>query len=607
MASHYIYSNREHKFIIKEWLKGEKILGLKRFKDNLSLEDVDPILDQALKMAKEEIAPTNDDGDNLGAIYRDGKVTVPPSFHKAFQFIQENGWGSSNKDIEGEGMLPHLIFGAVHEYLLSANPALIPYIGLGGGIASVIKAFGSVEQIKRFTPKMFSGVWGGTMCLTEPGGGSDVGDMLSKAYPTEEHGIYSIKGTKCFITGGDHDLTENIIHLVLARIEGAASGTKGLSLFITPKYWIQDDGNLGEKNDVTTVGIEHKLGIKGSSTAVLSFGDEGKCRGYLLGNAPDENGFGEGMAQMFKMINGSRLDTGHSALAVATVAYNNAVAYAKERIQGRAITKPKGPRVRIIEHEDVRRMLLTQKSTLEGMRAMIFKAYYYLDLQTFGEEAPEVEMAKRRMEVITPLIKAYCSDQAWILTAEAIQVHGGYGYTEEFPVARQARDSKIYSIWEGTNFIQSMDLVGRKWRLDKGTVFKEWLMEQVHFVTENKGYPQFTREFAILGKALQAYQELIQTVSQYFTQDIRLVPIYATRILRITAELYCGSLLMEQAVIAQKRLEEVTAEYFDRAFYEGKVQSSRFYVRNLLPDVMATAQIIKEADTSAIDIPEEAF
>ncbi len=607
MASNFIYSNRDHKFIIKEWLDGEKVLGLSRFKEYLGLEDVDQVLDQALKMAKEEVAPTNDDGDKIGAVYDDGKVTVPPSFHKAFHFVQENGWGSSNKDVDGEGILPNLLTGAVHEYLIAANPAFTPYVGLGGGIASVIKAFGSKEHVERFTSNMFSGVWGGTMCLTEPGGGSDVGDMLSKAYPTDDPEIYTVKGTKCFITAGDHDLTENIIHLVLARIEGAAAGTKGLSLFIVPKYWVNEDGSLGERNDVTTVGIEHKLGLKGSATAVLSFGDEGKCRGYLLGSAPDESGIGQGMAQMFKMINGARVDTGHSALAVATIAYNNSVQYAKDRVQGRRITNPKGPRVRIIEHEDIRRMLLGQKATLEAMRAMIFQAYYYLDMQAFGEDPEDVKKAKRRIEVLTPLIKAYCSDQAWLTIAEAIQVYGGYGYTEEYPVARQARDSKIYSIWEGTNFIQSMDLVGRKWRLENGEVFREWLLELAAIVQKNKDNSMFTREFMLLGQALQAYQELVSIVIRYFTQDVRLVPVYSTRILRVTAELYSGCLLMEQALVAQRKLSELPVGHHERPFYEGKVQGARFYVRNMLPDVMATVQIVKEADTSAMDVPEEAF
>lgn len=604
MASKYLYNNRDHKFIIKEWLDGKKILGLKRFQDYLSFEDVDRILDQSLKMSREVIAPTNDDGDKIGAIFADGKVTVPPSFHKAFRFIEDNGWGGSNKDVDGEGTLPAILSEAVREFMIGANPSITPYIGLAGGIGSVIKAFGSAEQTALYTPKMFEGIWGGTMCLTEPGGGSDVGDLTTKAYPTDDPLVYNVKGTKCFITGGDHDLTDNIIHLVLARIEGAALGTKGLSLFIVPKIWVNEDGSHGESNDVATVGIEHKMGLKGSSTAVLAFGEEGKCLGKLLGSAPDEKGFGQGMAQMFKMINGSRMDTGHSALGVATVAYNNAVEYAKERVQGRPITNPKGNRVPIIQHEDVRRMLLTQKATLEGMRAMIFLGYYYLDLTEYGGEPEEVQKAKRAIEVITPLVKAYCSDQAWLMITEAIQVYAGYGFTEEYPLARQARDVKIYSIWEGTNFIQSMDLVGRKWSLDKGSVFKEWLMDIVNFVQANQDNTDFAREFGVLGKALQAYQELMATVHGYFKGDIRLVPLYSTRILRITAELFSAYLLLQQALVAHEKLAQGTT---DQVFYTGKIQTVKFYIHNILPDVMATVQIIQKADTSAIDMPEEAF
>lgn len=604
MASKFMYSNRDHKFIIKEWLDSKKIFGLKRFQDYLNIDDVDGILDQSLKMSRDIVAPTNDDGDTIGATFKEGKVTVPPSFHKAFKFIQENGWGASNSDVEGEGALPEILNEAVREFIIGANPAMSPYVGLCGGIASVIKAFGSPEQIALYTPKMFEGVWEGTMCLTEPGGGSDVGDMTTKAYPTENPLIYKVKGTKCFITGGDHDLTENIIHLVLARADGAAPGTKGLSLFIVPKIWVKEDGTLGEANDVSTVGIEHKLGLKGSSTAVLSFGEEGQCRGILLGNPPNEKGFGQGIAQMFKMINGSRMDTGHSALAVATVAYNNAVHYAKERVQGRPIHNPKGSRVPIIQHEDVRRMLLTQKATLEAMRAMIFQGYYYLDLIEFGDDPADISAAKRSIEVITPLVKAYCSDQGWLMITEAIQVFAGYGFTEEYPVARQARDVKIYSIWEGTNFIQSMDLVGRKWSLDKGSVFKEWMMEMATFVQANQNHKIFAREFEVLGKALLSYQELMGTVLGYFKENIRLVPLYSTRILRITAELYGGCLLMQQALVAEAKLDLGNA---DKDFYAGKVFSAKFYVLNIVPDVASTVRIIKEADTSAIDIPEEAF
>lgn len=604
MASNFLYSSRDHKFIIKEWLAGENILSLDRFKDYLSMDDVDMILDQALKVCKDVVAPTNDDGDRIGATFREGKVTVPSSIHHAFKFIQENGWGSSNKDVHGESALPNILYGAVHEYMIAANPSIDGYIGLTSGIAAVIQAYGSKEQVELYTPKMFHGAWTGTMCLTEPSGGSDVGDMLSKAYPTDDPSIYKIKGTKCFITAGDHDLTENIIHLVLARVDGAAAGTKGLSLFIVPNIWVNADGSLGEANDVSTIGIEHKLGLKGSSTAVLGFGEDNNCRGVLLGEPPDAKGFGQGIAQMFKMINESRINTGHSALAVATVAYNNAVKYALERVQGRQFGSPGGERVPIIRHEDIRRMLLTQKAVLEGMRAMIFQGFYYVDQIEFGQDPSEVQEANRRIEIITPLIKAYCSDQAWNLIADAIQVHGGYGFTEEYPVAQQARDSKIFSIWEGTNFIQSLDLVGRKWQMDQGKLFKEWFGELEQFINENKYIPDFTREFAILAQAARAYRELMEVMQGYFTGNPRFVPLYATRILRVTAELYAGCLLMQQAVVAKQKLADSKT---DQVFYTGKIFSARFYVRNIVPDVEATVQVIKAGDNSVLDIPEEAF
>jgi len=605
LASNFIYHNRDHKFIVKEWLEGEKILNLDRFKDYLSLDDVDQILDQALKVCKDVVAPTNDDGERIGVVFNEGKVAVPSSFHHAYQFIQENGWGSSNKDVEGEGALPGILFGAVHEYIIAANPSLESYIGLTSYSAALIKDYGTKEQVELFTPNMFQGNWAGTMCLTEPGGGSDAGDFLTKAYPTDEPGVYKIRGTKNFISAGDHDLTENIIHLVLARIDGAPGGTKGLSLFIVPKIWVNADGSLGEPNDVSTVGIEHKLGYKGSATAVLSFGEEGMCRGILLGDPPGANGAGQGMAQMFKMINESRLHTGHCAVAVATVAYNNAVEYARQRVQGRLFSNPKSGRVPIIQHEDVRRMLLLQKAVLEGMRAMVFKCFYYMDQTTFGQDDSEVKEASRRIEIITPLIKAYCSDVAWDLIAEAIQVYGGYGYTEEYPVAQQARECKIYSIWEGTNFLQSLDLVGRKWKIDKGNMFREWFAELEQFINENKNNSDFTREFEILEQAARAYLELMEVMNDYFANEPKFVPLYSTRVLRATAELYAGCLLMQQALVAKNKLSE--PDNPDQAFYSGKICSARFYVRNIVPDVLTVARVIREGDSSAIDIPEEAF
>ncbi|MHB1127041.1 MAG: acyl-CoA dehydrogenase [Bacillota bacterium] len=608
MASNFVYTNREHKFIAKEWLEGQKILNLDKYKDFYSLDDVDMVLDQALKVAKEVIAPSNDDGEKYSPQLVDGKVPMPDSFRPVYNFLYENGWGSTNVNDEEEGTLPHLIISMCEEFYNAANPAVMQIIGLTNGSAGLIQSFGDQAAKDLFLPKMFSGKWTGTMCLTEPGGGSDVGDIFSKAMPTEDPRVYKIKGTKCFISMGDQDMTENIVHLLLARIEGAAPGTKGISLFVVPKYWVNDDGSLDAWNDVTTVSIEHKLGYKGSATAMLNFGDNDNCRGILLGTAPGADGIGQGMAQMFQMVNGARMGTGHSALALAGVAYHNAVQYARERVQGRKFGSGKGaPRVRIIEHEDVRRMLMVQKSILEAMRAIIYQTYYYFDLAKHGSDDAEKRRAKRRIEVNTPLVKAYCSDSAWQLTAEAIQVYGGYGYSEEYPVARCARDVKILSLWEGTNFIQSQDLVGRKWTMENGTVFAEWLADIKDFIDTHQYSKEFTGEMDVLARAYKAYQETMGFIAQNITLKPELVPLYSTRILHSTSILYCGMLLMDQAILAARKAAEVGPEHYDYNFYKGKMETARFYVRNVVPKVMMWAEIVKDADTSAIEIPEEAF
>lgn len=607
MSSNFIYSNRDHKFILKEWLDTEKILGLDAFKDDYEMDDIDMILDEALRVAKEVVAPTNVDGDRIGAKLENGKVTTPPSFHKLYQFMQENGYGNSQYDPDEEGKLPSMIHLPISEFFNAANPAFHPYIGLVGGSSNLINTFGTEEDKKRFLPKMFSGEWSGTMCLTEPCCGSDLGQITTKAFATDDPRVYKIKGTKCFITAGDHDLSENIIHLLLAKCEGAAPGTKGISLFIVPKIWVNEDGSLGEPNDVTTVALEHKLGIKGSATAMLSFGDEGNCRGILLGNPPDENGKAEGMAQMFVMMNGARQSTGLTAMAIAQAAYNYSLEYAKERVQGKALSNPKGEPVRIIDHEDVRRMLLFQKSVIEACRAMLMKTSYYLDLMRHSNDPEERKMAQRRIDVNNPLIKAYPSDMVWQTTAEAIQIHGGYGFTEEYPVAQCARDSKILSIWEGTNFIQSLDLVGRKWTLDKGQVFAEWFKEVAASIESNKDLEGFGREYEILSKAVKVYREIQGFVAGKFKENIKVIPLFSTRVLHATAMLWGGSLLLEQAAIAARRMQELGEEHHDYPFYQGKVLSAKFYIRNVVPEIFNIAEVIKDCDTSAVDILEEAL
>ncbi|HWQ75843.1 MAG TPA: acyl-CoA dehydrogenase [Syntrophomonas sp.] len=607
MASNFIFPNRDLKFILKEWLDIEKLLGFEKFCNYYSLDDVDVILDQGLKIVAEQVAPTNNDGDTLQCHFENEVVTVPASFHPVYKFLNSEGWGISNLMEESEGTLPQVLYSSFIEMITAANPAFIPYLNLSGGALELIQSYGREQDKQTFLPPLCSGEWSGTMCLTEAGGGSDVGDILSKAYPTGEPGVYKIKGSKVFITAGDHDICSNIIHMVLARIEGCRSGTKGLSLFIVPKIWVNDDSSLGEPNDVITVGIEHKMGLKGSSTATLNFGENNNCRGILIGE-PTDDGTGQGMAQMFQMMNGARMDTGMAGYTVAAQAYYNAVEYAKNRVQGRAYSDPKGPRVPIIQHADIRRILLHIKSTTEAMRAMAFKTYYYFDVSRHSPDAAERQAASDRIEVFTPLVKAYPTDLAWPLIGDAIQVFGGYGFSEEYPMAHFARDSKIYSLWEGTNFIQSQDLVGRKWTLNGGRLFLDWLDELEATLHSSKDRTEFSVEYAILEEAFASYKRIKATMDEFSRQGKgEMLMLYATRILHATSQLCCGTMLLDQAAVAADKISELGRNHWDCDFYQGKIDGARFYIKNTVPGIMQLEMILKYCDDSALLIPEASF
>jgi len=377
-------------------------------------------------------------------------------------------------------------------------------------------------------------------------------------------------------------------------------------LFIVPKFWVNRDGSL-EPNDVTTVGIEHKLGYKGSPTCVLSFGDDNNCRGILLGNPPDETGAGEGMAQMFQMMNGKRYEMGINAVGVSRLAYNYAVDYAKVRVQGRAFTNPKGDRVRLIEHEDVRRMLLDVRATSEAIQAMVFMTAYYRDLAAFSDDAEERKMAARRVDMLTPLVKGYCGDFVWPVMFEALQTLGGYGFSEDYPIARLARDSKFFAIGEGTSFMHSMDLIGRKWTLEKGKVYKEWFDEVVDYIESNQNTPGLEQEFALLKGALESYNEIYATVNRYLAENKQLVPFYSVRVMYSSAILYAGMLLLDMAKVAQKKIAELGKDHWDYKFYVGKVLMAQYYAKNNIPQIQCMETQIKAADTSAIEFPEDAL
>jgi alkylation response protein AidB-like acyl-CoA dehydrogenase len=604
----FVYDLRELKFVLKEWLDMEKLLALPAYGEYYSLDEIDPIINTTFKICRDEIAVINDDADKIGVHFQDGKVVTPESFKRAFKVLNDAALGAGNADREAEGRLPYTIVQANYEMLCQASLAFTSFWGLTFGAIALIQQHGSDAIKEKFLPPMCDGRWGGTMNLTESGAGSDVGANVTKAFPTETPGVYQIKGNKLFITAGDHDLCENFVHLVLARTEKARPGTAGLSLFIVPKYWVNDDGSLGEFNDVTTTGIEEKMGQHGSPTCSIAYGENDRCRGYIVGEPPDETGKGQGISQMFVMMNEERLNVGIQGLSAGALAYGLARNYAKTRVQGTKFTDPKGPRVRIIEHEDVRRMLMFGKSCTEAIRALVLKTCYYLDLSHDSADAAEREYADNMFQILNPLCKAYATDMAWSIVSEAIQVHGGYGYISEYQVEQVARDVKVCSIWEGTNFIQALDLVGRKFKLNKGQALQNLLADISAFLRQNDGCAGFTEELALLQEADEDFRAIIGRLQKYLAEGQgQMLPLFSTRILHAAAMLYCARLILDQGILAAKKLAELSENHPEAPFYQGKIASARFYVKNILPELFALRRIFALGDTSAIDIPETGF
>lgn len=605
MASNFMHYSRDHKFILKEWLDLEEVLNTERFKDGYSVDDIDFILDNALKGAREVIAPTIEDSDKIGAQYENGQVITPASTKEAYFFIQDNGLCSSNYDPNDPAAVPLCVLWSMLEYIIGANPSLGTLYLATGGAAGLIEDFGSQQLKDTYLPKMYSGQWAGTMDLTEPNAGSEVGNISTRAIPTGEPGVYKIKGSKCFISGGDQDITENIIHLTLARIEGSRPGTAGISLFVVPKYLPDENGNPGKFNDVICAGIEHKLGLHGNPTCVMNYGENDDCIGFLVGDPPGEDGIAQGMAQMFNMMNEERLMTGLSAAALAAVAYHNAADYARQRIQGKPTSNPKGKQVAIINHEDVRRSLMMQKAYIDAFRAMAIGTFYLVDIKNNSTDQEKVQHATNIYDVNVPLVKAFCSDYALECISAALQIYGGYGFTEEYPAAELYRDARIYPIWEGTNYIQGMDLVGRKMTMKQGQVFAVWLQEITDFVETNSNNSEFTREFGLMKKAEQQFGELQNILNSWREEGKKdMIKLFATRILHATSKLYAAKLLLEMALIAQNRINEIGKDHHDYHFYQGKVASARFFTRNILPEIGALVDIMQEGDCTAIEVDE---
>ncbi len=582
--------------------------------DHLTEEDARLILKEAHNFAYEIVGPTLRDSDRQGCKITADGVTAPETLQKVWKAYYEGGWNTltMSEDNGGQGA-PGLLGAAVTELMNGANTAFNMYTGLTMGAAGVIRGFGSPEQKELFSSKMDNGTWGGTMVLTEPQAGSDVGLSTTKAVLNPD-GSYQITGNKIFISSGDHDLTENIIHLVLARIEGAKKGTRGLSLFIIPKIKVNPDGSLGEPNDVVCTGLEEKMGIHGSATAALAFGENGNCTGHLLGGPREGNGDGEGegMKRMFVFMNVARIGVGLQSLAVASTAYLNALAYARTRLQGPHYRngRPEKGAVPIIEHPDVRRMLLEMKATVEGCRALIYHSVWQQDQAALLRKSnpEEAEALNDYFGLFIPLVKAFVSDVAVQVCSTAVQVFGGAGYTGDYPAEQYLRDSRIFPIYEGTNGIQAMDLVGRKLTQNGGALIGRFTQETAAFAEQLKSGDAYRQEGEVLAKAIEGFNAVLGKYMEFMTEDKReVILLTATRFLESMSKIHVTKLLLEAALTAEEGLKGAEADGPEAGFYQGKISSARFFARNILPTVFGLHEAMTAGDQTAMDIPDEGF
>lgn len=600
---------REFTFLLFEQFKLGDLLSKEPYA-SWGEEEVRSSLSECYRFCKEVLGPLNVVGDIEGCKLVDGKVVTPNGFKGAWTKLYEAGWKSiAVPEAVGGAGAPRSVQVLVEEMLSGANTAFNMYPGLAYGAGEVIEHFGTHEQKEAYCPKMFGGTWGGTMCLTEPHAGSDVGSSKTSAKRNPD-GSYAIRGTKIYISGGDHDLAENVIHLVLARVEGAPPGTKGLTLFIVPKLRVGADGSSGASNDVSVGALEHKMGINGSATCVLNFGDNGECIGWPVGG---EDKLNQGMPQMFKLMNAARISVGVQGLSVASSAYLNALDYAKDRKQGSSIAHWKdatAPRVPIIEHADVRRMLLDMKSKVEGIRALAVKLAHHQDEvnAATGKDETKTAYHQGQVDLLVPLLKAYGSDQGFRVCETAIQTYGGAGFTRDYPVEQYCRDAKIFSIYEGTNHIQAMDLVGRKLGQGGGANLQAFFGDIQKFVAAHSGHATFGAAVKRLGAAQEAVAGSAMRLLMWFQSgQLTLVPLAANRFCEMMSELTVAWLLLEGGVIAEEAKAKVDASHPEHAFYTGRVASALFYARNTLPGVEHKAQLLGEEDKSPIEIPDAAF
>ncbi len=590
------------KFVLNEVLEVEKLCALPRFKD-YDKSSFDILLDSTKSYADKVMYPVFREMDEDPARYEDGKIYVHPVVGKVLKDAGENGLIGALFDYDIGGMqLPHTIHSAISHINQCANNNLPGYAGLTGGAAGLLVSFANQQLIDTYVPNMLKGLWGGTMCLTEPQAGSSLSDVATAGTPNED-GSYNIVGQKIFISGGDHEYVDNMIHLVLVRIDGAPQGTKGISLMVVPKKRIKDDGTL-EPNDVITAGDFQKVGQRGYCTTHLSFGENNNCKGWLVG---EEN---RGLANMFQMMNGARIDVGLTGASTATAAYYASLQYAKERPQGRRISNSGKKNVDdgqtlIINHPDVRRMLMLQKSIVEGSLALLMEASMYHDLSQYGDES-ERSYYHDLLELLTPIAKTYPSEMGITSISNGLQVLGGYGFCSEFPLQQYYRDIRITPLYEGTTGIQSLDLLGRKVVMNNGEAMRSLTKEMITTIKAASNYED-----------LQVYAEQLKTASKQLQAVLQHLIQFAMsgEHERFIADASIFMEMMSTVVIAWQWLKLATVAKtalingngsFSNEFYTEQINTMRFYYKYELPKVLSCKATLMSNDSLTIVEESEA-
>ena len=580
----------EFEFVLNDYLGLERYADIPGFAE--ACEFAAPVLEQAAAFSEKTLFPINQSGDREGLKYANGTVTMPKGFTEAYANYVEGGWPAFTCDTQygGQG-LPEFLNMPVMEMICSANLSFGITPGLSHGAYNALHLHGSEVLKQKYMPKLVTGEWAGVMCLTEPQCGTDLGLIRTKAEPNAD-GSYAINGTKIFISSGEQNLTENILHLVLARLPDAPKGTKGISLFLVPKMLVHDDGSLGARNGVWCESIEHKMGIHASPTCVMNYDN---ATGWLVGEPH------KGMRAMFTMMNAARLYVGMQGLGLAEVAYQNALAYANERLQGRSITGPKFPEKPadpLIVHADIRRMLLTMRSFTEGARALCSEVALAYDLSHRASDAAARQEADDFVQLATPILKAYFTDMGFEVTNTAMQIFGGYGYITEYGVEQYSRDARIAQIYEGANGIQALDLVGRKLPFGTGRYMRSFFHPASDFIAKHRDTPAMAEFTKPLYKHIGYLQQATLWMAKAGLSNPENTAAGATEYLRIFALVMMGFTWAKIAAIAVEKIESGEG---DKAFYEAKLTTARFYMQRVLPQTISLLAAITAGGKSVME------